>query len=75
MVQAGVVLCEGRPEMIDSEGRTPGAFTSQVNNFVYYTKCSRGTIEGFWGVTYPVFFLKKKEFCVENGLKKARIGS
>lgn len=35
--------------------------TSQVNNFVYYTKCSRGTIEGFWGVTYPVFFFKKKK--------------
>lgn len=49
--------------------------TSQVNTFVYYTKCSRGIIEGFWGVTYPVFFKKKKKFCVENGLKKARIGS
>lgn len=24
MAQAGVVLCEGRPEMIDSEGGTPG---------------------------------------------------
>lgn len=35
--------------------------TSQVNTFVYYTKCSRGIIEGFWGVTYPVFFKKKKK--------------
>lgn len=47
---------------------------SQVSSSVYYTECSRGTIEGFWGVTYPVFFFKKR-FCVENGLKKARIGS
>lgn len=28
MVQAGVVLCEGRPEMIDSEAGHPGPYKS-----------------------------------------------
>lgn len=57
MVQAGVERCGEKCEMM-----TEAQNTSQVKNFVYYTKYKRETVEGFWGVIYPIFIKRKNSF-------------
>lgn len=47
MVQAGVVLCEGRPEMIDSEGRTPGALQVRLTLLCIILSAVEESLKGF----------------------------
>lgn len=70
MVQAGVERCGERREVM-----TEAQNTRQVKNFVYHTKCNRETVEGLWGVIYPIFIKIKNSFVLRMDRMKASNGS
>lgn len=48
MVQAGgVVLCEGRPGLMDSEGRTPGALQVRLTILCIILSAVEEPLKGF----------------------------